>query len=151
MGKKRKQNDLSILKRGRKGDTQCGEERPEVSSLSHHLRPWRSPNPAYAASKDHVWVRGDMSEGVCVNVLGSYYRQRSCRCPWSGLPPGTMLVSKGCADLPGPALCCGAERAGTTPCRLQHSGEQRNSFVPCMSSATELALVAGAREPIPRE
>lgn len=92
-----------------------------------------------------------MSEGVCVNLLGSYYRQRSCRCPWSGLPAGTMLVSKGCADLPGPAPRCGTERAGPTPCRLPHSGEQRDSLVPCLGSTIELALVAGGCEPIPSE
>jgi hypothetical protein len=45
----------------------------------------------------HVDVSGPSAAGSHVDVPDSSYHQRSYRCPWSGSPHETMLMSVGCA------------------------------------------------------
>lgn len=46
------------------------------------------------------WRRLGTGAVVGVSVLGSYYPLSPCRCPWSGLLSGIMLISTGgCAEL----------------------------------------------------
>jgi hypothetical protein len=37
--------------------------------------------------------------GVYVTIYGSFYHSRPCRCLWSELLPGAMLLSEICAEL----------------------------------------------------
>jgi hypothetical protein len=53
---------------------------------------------ACSATKGHGWVCGHAAS----RVWGPCYHQRPCRGPWSGLLPGTMLMSKGFSELPSP-------------------------------------------------
>ena len=54
---------------------------------------------AKAATKRHVWACGPAAAGVSVKVYGPSYHQKPIRCPWSGLPPETMVISSHCAEL----------------------------------------------------
>jgi hypothetical protein len=88
-----KQNSLSTIKRGGTGGA-----RVERNSLLWTACPGHGKVLALVAARGHVWVQGHASAGVCVNVCGSYYQWRPWGHPWSGLPPGTTEMSKGCAE-----------------------------------------------------
>lgn len=55
--------------------------------------------PAQAASKGHVWVHGHQQPGSVLISVAQCYHQRPCECPWSGLPPRALLMSKDYAEL----------------------------------------------------
>lgn len=90
--------------------------------------------PRWRRTEGHVWVSGPVAARDCGNVSHSCYHQSSFRCPWRGLPPGSML-----------------SRAGPTPHRLQHSLQR----VLCCTFSSQKSWSnidgRGMREPDPRE
>jgi hypothetical protein len=90
------------------------------------VRSWPMlPPRAMSGSMTLQWLES-------VNVSGRCYHQKPCRCPWSGLLPGAMLMSRGCAVLAPPLTWaqweswpwgCDSGRAGPAPLQRHHSGE----------------------------
>jgi hypothetical protein len=91
MGEKEKQNGLCTMQRG-------GDWKLEV----------------HAASEGHVWVLGPVAVGACVDVHGPCYHQWSFECTWSGLPTGTLLMSRAMQSWPCPSLILQLRREGLT-------------------------------------
>lgn len=97
MGEKEKWNGLCTIKRGRTWDT----------TISRNSTMWVACTATWG--HDDVWVCAAVEEhalapspaiaGFCVDVYGPCYHQRPCGHLWSGLQPGTMLMSKGLAKL----------------------------------------------------
>ena len=56
-----------------------------------------SPKVLVCAMEGNVWVCGPAATGVC-------YHQRPGIHPWSGLLPGTMLMSERCTEMAHPSL-----------------------------------------------
>lgn len=105
---RKKWDSLSIMKRGRTGG-KGGKEWPEVKSMA----------------EGHDWVCGHAAAVVYVMSVAPITTKDHVEV-WSGLLPGTMLMSKGCTALSLP-LTVVLERAGP---------------VSCLDSTLELVLVA---------
>ena len=76
MEEKEKQKDVGTMKTGR----------------TRHSRVHLGTRWGPGLCCNHIWGHSFITAGVC-------YHQRPGGCPWSGLLPGNMLMSEGCAKL----------------------------------------------------
>lgn len=95
---------------------------------------------AHAAAEGQVWVHGREAVGVCVSSRAHITINGHADVLGVGLPSGTMLMSKGCAEL---------RRVGPAPHWLQHSGGLAPPLIgcsapgptQCLGTTVELVLV----------
>lgn len=97
IGVKEKQNGLSTVKRGGSGIRDVWGARNSWAATWGHGKVLTC-----AATEGYVWIHGPAAAGVCVDVHGLCHHQRPCGHLRSGLPPWTMLMSKGFKELPLP-------------------------------------------------
>lgn len=103
MGKKKKQNSLSIVERGSAGNFRV-ERYTVVSSLPCHLR------AGGMVKSQPVLLLRVISGSKAVQQYESVAQITSLdhvEHSWLRLPPGTTLMAKGCAELALPITGCG--------------------------------------------
>lgn len=85
MKEREEKKDVSTINSGRTGDWRALRNSPMQDAAwgYNHGRIL-----SCAATRDHIGVCGPTAAGLC-------FQQRLGRHPWSRLPPGVLLVSKG--------------------------------------------------------
>lgn len=92
-----KQNSMRIIKRGVPKEIMVKRSSNLLwESCTDNLG--HGEMPEYFATENHVLICDHADAEILIVVHGLCYHQRSCRWPWTGLPPGSMLMSKVYAD-----------------------------------------------------